>query len=62
MQTSQIPTIWKMSTIIPKQKPGKEASESDSHRPVSLISLICPGIKIMECFILPNLNDHLPVL
>ena len=58
IKTSQIPSIWKMSTIIPLLKPNKEASESASYRPVSLL---CPGIKIMERLILPSLNEHLPV-
>ena len=56
--TSQIPTIWKSSFIIPLLKPGKEADDSSSYHPVSLL---CPGIKVLERLILPTLDEHLPV-
>ena len=58
MKTSQIPAIWKQSTIIPLLKPKKPADESNSYRPVSLL---CPAIKVLERLILPTLTDHLPV-
>ena len=58
LQTSSIPAIWKSSTIIPLLKPGKPANESSSYRPVSLL---CPGIKILERVLLPTLTEHLPV-
>ena len=56
--TSQIPQIWKTSTIIPLLKPAKPAEESTSYRPVSLL---CPGVKILERLLLPTLQEHLPI-
>ena len=58
MATSTIPSIWKTSTIIPLLKPKKPADDSSSYRPVSLL---CPGIKILERLLLPTLTNHLPV-
>ena len=58
LSTSTIPSIWKTSTIIPLLKPKKPADESTSYRPVSLL---CPGIKVLERLILPSLTEHLPV-
>ena len=57
-KTSQIPAIWKTSTIIPLLKPNKPADTSTSYRPVSLL---CPSIKIFERLLLPTLTQHLPV-
>ena len=58
LKSSQIPTIWKSSKIIPLLKPGKDPADSASFRPVSLL---CPAIKVMERLLLPTLTDHLPV-
>ena len=58
LETCQIPTIWKSSIIIPLPKPGKDLSESKSFRPVSIL---CPGIKILERLVLPVLTEKLPV-
>ena len=58
LKTSEIPTIWRKSIIIPLPKPGKDHSESKSYRPVSIL---CPAIKIMERLILPILDTHLKV-
>ena len=55
---SQIPQIWKNSTVIPLLKPGKPADESSSFQPVSLL---CPTIKILERLILPTLQEHLEI-
>lgn len=44
-QTGKLPKIWKNSTIIPILKPGKEASNCKSYRPISLTSILC---KTME--------------
>ena len=57
--TSQIPSIWKSSIIVPLPKPGKDPEESKSYRPVSLL---CPAIKILERLLLPILTEnlHLP--
>ena len=58
LRNSQIPDIWKSSIILPLLKPGKQATESNSYRPVSLL---CPAIKVFERLILPALDQHLPV-
>ncbi len=58
ISTSTIPDIWKKSIIIPLLKPNKPANISDSYRPVSLL---CPGIKILERLLLPTLTDNLDV-
>ena len=58
ISTSQLPSIWKTSIIIPLPKPGKEPSESTSYRPVSLL---CPAVKCLERLILPTLKEHLDV-
>ena len=58
MSTAQLPTIWKTSIIIPLPKPGKDPSDSNSYRPVSLL---CPAIKVLERLILPDLQTTLPI-
>ena len=58
INTSTIPAIWKTSIIIPLLKPKKDAGDSGSYRPVSLLS---PAIKTLERLLLPTLTDHLPV-
>ena len=58
LNTSNIPDIWKTSKIIPLLKPNKPSDDSGSYRPVSLL---CPGIKILERLILPTLKENLPV-
>lgn len=52
-----IPAIWKMSTIIPLPKPGKNVTESSAYRPISLLS---PAVKILEALILPEITKALP--
>ncbi|GBM87341.1 putative RNA-directed DNA polymerase from transposon BS [Araneus ventricosus] len=39
--SGNIPPSWKHSVIIPILKPGKNASELKSHRPISLTSVLC---------------------
>jgi hypothetical protein len=56
LSTSTIPAIWKMSTVIPIPKPGKDPSQGTSYRP---ISLLCPAAKVLEALILPTLTEHL---
>ena len=53
---ADVPSIWKMATIIPIPKPGKSPSEGASYRP---ISLLCPAVKILERLVLPYLTSHL---
>ncbi|GFQ68332.1 reverse transcriptase domain-containing protein, partial [Trichonephila clavata] len=43
--TGKLPTIWKMSVIVPILKPGKDAASCKNFRPISLTSTLC---KIME--------------
>ena len=53
---SYLPSIWKMSTVIPLPKPGKDSSQGKSFHP---ISLLCPAAEVLEALILPSLNNHL---
>lgn len=39
-ETGQMPSAWKMATVIPLLKPGKDASNPTSYRPVALTSCI----------------------
>ncbi len=57
LSSCKIPAIWKTSTIVPLLKPGKDAAQAKSYRPVSLL---CPAIKVLERLLLPALNEHLP--
>ena len=43
--TGILPETWKISLIIPVKKPGKEASQTTSYRPIALTSCVC---KLME--------------
>ena len=43
--TGILPETWKISLIIPVKKPGKEASQATSYRPIALTSCVC---KLME--------------
>ena len=52
----RIPSIWKSSTVLPTQKPGKDSSLSTSYRH---ISLLCPAAKVMEVLLLPTVSNHL---
>jgi hypothetical protein len=56
LEHCNIPAIWKCSTIVPLPKPGKDVCDSKSYRPISLLA---PGVKIMESVLLPTLNAHL---
>ena len=53
IQHSDIPSIWKTSTIVPIPKPGKPLDLGPSYRPISLLS---PAIKVLERLLLPQLN------
>ena len=44
-ETSILPTSWKLAIIIPIRKPGKDASQATSYRPIALTSCVC---KLME--------------
>ena len=57
LASSEIPSLWKMSKILPSLKAGKDPFDSKSYRP---ISVLCPAIKILERLLLPILDQHLP--
>ena len=40
-ETSVLPESWKVSTIVPILKPGKEAGVAASYRPIALTSCLC---------------------
>ena len=52
----ELPTDWKIATIIPIKKPHKDKTNPSSYRPVSLTSAI---YKIMETMIAFRLNSNL---
>ena len=56
LQAADIPSIWKRATIVPIPKVGKPRHLGTSFRP---ISLLCPGIKVLERLLLPLLSHHL---
>ncbi|GBO34829.1 putative RNA-directed DNA polymerase from transposon X-element [Araneus ventricosus] len=47
--SGNIPPSWKHSVIIPILKPGKNASELKSYRPISLTSVLCKTAERMIC-------------
>lgn len=54
VNTSIIPSIWKIGRIIPLLKPGKAADLGPSYRPISLLS---PAAKILEAILLPQVSE-----
>jgi len=50
--TGKFPDSWRVSTVIPVPKPGKDTSDPSNYRPISLTNCLC---KIMERMI----NDRL---
>lgn len=50
------PKGWKSSKVIPIIKPGKDPTNPDCYRPISLLS--CLG-KLFEIFVLERLNEHI---
>ena len=54
-----IPQIWKTSKIVPILKPGKNANEGSSYRPISLLS---PIVKTLEKIILPSITNNIKQL
>ena len=55
-ETSILPKSWKITLIIPVRKPGKDANQATSYRPIALSSCIC---KIMEKMINTRLMWYL---
>ena len=50
LQVCDVPYIWKMARVIPILKPLKDISESNSYRPISLLS---PVGKVLKKLLLP---------
>lgn len=50
------PIAWKNARVIPLRKPGKDAKDPSSYRPISLLPIMG---KILEKIILRRLNEHL---
>ena len=44
-ETGDVPSIWKLASVIPIPKPGKDHSEPSNYRPIALTSCVC---KTME--------------
>ncbi len=51
-----LPEDWKSAIVIPVVKPGKDATKSNSYRPIALTSTLC---KVMEEMIVRRLNYFL---
>ena len=52
----ELPSDWKVATIIPIKKPLKDKTNPSSYRPISLTSAFC---KIMETMIAFRLNSYI---
>ena len=52
----EVPTDWKLATIIPIKKPNKDKLDPASYCPISLTSCIC---KTMETMVAKRLTSHL---
>ncbi|GFR12534.1 probable RNA-directed DNA polymerase from transposon X-element [Trichonephila clavata] len=50
------PTSWKTAVIVPILKPGKDPTDPQSYRPISLLPVLS---KIAEKIIQTRLKDHL---
>ena len=55
-RTSKVPTSWKNALIIPIHKPGKEASDPKSYRPIFLLSCV---VKVAEKLVNTRLQWHI---
>uniref|UniRef100_A0A8C2FGS7 Reverse transcriptase domain-containing protein n=1 Tax=Cyprinus carpio TaxID=7962 RepID=A0A8C2FGS7_CYPCA len=51
-----LPKDWKSAIVIPVVKPGKDATKSNSYRPIALTSTLC---KVMEKMLVRRLNYFL---
>ncbi|CAG7722238.1 unnamed protein product [Allacma fusca] len=54
IETSKMPRLWRQAHVIALQKPGKDANDPKSYRP---ISLLCHLYKIFERVILNHMAD-----
>lgn len=55
LRWSVLPLQWKQALVVPILKPGQNASDKSSYRPISLTCIIC---KCIERVILRRLNSH----
>jgi hypothetical protein len=46
-ETGDLPSIWKLTNVIPIPKPGKNHSEPSNYRPIALISCVCKTMERM---------------
>ena len=46
-ETGVLPESWKISVIIPVKKPGKDANQASSYRPIALTSCVCKVVEKM---------------
>ncbi|GBO06469.1 putative RNA-directed DNA polymerase from transposon BS [Araneus ventricosus] len=53
---SYFPIGWKTAVVVPILKPGKDPTQSEDYRPISLLNTLG---KLTENFILDKLNAHL---
>lgn len=59
LRTGFYPKSWKISQIIMIPKPGKDASQVSSYRPISLLSILSKLFeKVFLNALTPYLNDH----
>lgn len=56
LKLSYFPAIWKIAKVVPIHKHGKDKSDINSYRP---ISLLCSMSKILEKVLLTRINHHL---
>ena len=45
--SGKVPEIWRLATIIPIPKPGKDSSDSTNYRPIALTSCLCKTFERM---------------
>ena len=53
-----IPTRWKVASVIPLLKPGKDPTTPSSYRPISLLSNTC---KVLERLVLNEVSPYIPL-
>lgn len=54
LNVGYFPTTWKEAVVVPVLKPGSDPGDSESYRPISLLSAFG---KLFEYFILARIND-----
>ncbi|GBM99435.1 putative RNA-directed DNA polymerase from transposon X-element [Araneus ventricosus] len=56
LKFNYFPKAWKTAVVVPILKPGRDLTQPENYRPISLLSTLS---KLTENFILDKLNDHL---